>query len=203
MKSTGALSLNHHIKTSLQLSPTPIFLHSTHHLHRHSSIGVDKYAHPLHVKVLKHFIYIQYECRMQSTGVWSLNHYITTSLRLSPTLIFLNSTPDLHRHYCIRVDPYAHVRVKPYAHPQQIKVLKHFIYVQYGCGMQSTGAWSLNHLITTSYRLSHTPIFLNSTPDLHMHYGIRVDPYAHPHQIKELKRFIYIQYGCGMQDKGA
>jgi hypothetical protein len=34
---------------------------------------------------------------------------------------------------------YNSVRVHPYAHPQHIKVLKHFVYIQYGCGMQSSG----------------------------------------------------------------
>ena len=58
---------------------------------------------------------------MDSKWVWSLNHDITTSLRPRPTPIFLNSTPDLHRHNSVRADPYAH--------PQHIKVLKHFVYI--------------------------------------------------------------------------
>ena len=57
---------------------------------------------------------------MQSMGVWSLNHDITTSLRLAPTPIFLKIHPNLHRCNSVRVDPYAH--------PQHIKVLKHFLY---------------------------------------------------------------------------
>ncbi len=40
---------------------------------------------------------------------------------------------------------YNSVRVHPYAHPHHMKVLKHFIYIQYGCGMQSVGAYSLNN----------------------------------------------------------
>jgi hypothetical protein len=54
----------------------------------------------------------------------------------------------------------------PYAHPQHLKVLKHFIYIQYGCGMQSLGVWSLNHDTTTSYRyrLGHAPFSLKFTP---------------------------------------
>ncbi len=58
---------------------------------------------------------------MDSKWVWSLNHDITASLRPRPTPIFLNSTPDLHRHNSVRADPYAH--------PQHIKVLKHFVYI--------------------------------------------------------------------------
>jgi hypothetical protein len=42
------------------------------------------------------------------------------------------------------------VRVQPYTHPQHIKVLKHFVYIWNGCGMQSTRVWSLNHDLTSS-----------------------------------------------------
>ena len=58
---------------------------------------------------------------MQSTGVWSLNHDIATSLGLRSTPIFRKSTPHLHRRNS--------VRVHPYAHSQHIKVLKHFVYI--------------------------------------------------------------------------
>jgi hypothetical protein len=52
----------------------------------------------------------------------------------------------------------------PYAHPQHLKVIKLFAYIQYGCGMQSMGVFSLNHDTATSYRLGHTPFFLKFTP---------------------------------------
>ncbi len=60
--------------------------------------------------------------------------------------------------------------------------------------MQSMGAWSLNHDITTSsgLRLSPTPIFLKSTPDLQRHNSVRVHPYAYSQHIKVLELFIYI-----------
>ncbi len=58
---------------------------------------------------------------MQSTGVWSLNHDITTSLGFSHTPIIQKSTPDLHSHN--------NVRMSRYAHSQHIKVLKHFVYI--------------------------------------------------------------------------
>jgi hypothetical protein len=51
----------------------------------------------------------------------------------------------------IRVYPY------PYVHPQHLKVLKHYVNIQYGCGMESMGVFSLKHDTTTSYRLGHTP----------------------------------------------
>ena len=92
---------------------------------------------------------------MDYKWVWSLNHDITTSLRLHPTPMFLNSIPDLHRPNTVRVDPYAH--------PQHIKVLKHYVYILHGRGMHSKQVWSLNHEITTSLRLCPSPIFLKST----------------------------------------
>ena len=51
-----------------------------------------------------------------------------------------------------------------HAHPQHLKVLKHFVYIQYGCGMQSLGVCSLNHDTATSYRLGHTHFPLKFTP---------------------------------------
>ncbi len=59
--------------------------------------------------------------------------------------------PHLHR--------YNSVRMHPYAHPQHMKLLKHVIYIQYGCGMQSAVVYSLNHNTTMSFGLSLTPIF--------------------------------------------
>ncbi len=58
--------------------------------------------------------------------------------------------------------------------------------------MQSVGVWSLSHDITTSIRLSHTPVILKFTTDLHRRNSVRVHPYAHPQHIKVLKYFIYI-----------
>ena len=57
--------------------------------------------------------------------------------------------PRLHIYYSIRMHPYAH--------PQHLKVLKHFVYIQYGCGMLLMGIGSLNHGTTTLYRLGHIP----------------------------------------------
>jgi hypothetical protein len=38
---------------------------------------------------------------------------------------------------------YYSIRMHPYAYPQHCKVLKHFVYIQYGCGMQLMGVGSL------------------------------------------------------------
>ena len=45
---------------------------------------------------------------MQSTGFWSLNHDLTTSLGLSHAPNFPKIYPHLQRCISIRVHPYAH-----------------------------------------------------------------------------------------------
>jgi hypothetical protein len=66
--------------------------------------------------------------------------------------------PHLHK--------YTSVRVHPCTHPQQhtMKVVRHCIYIWYGCMMQSAGVYSLNHDITTLFGLCLTPIFQNFAP---------------------------------------
>ncbi len=58
--------------------------------------------------------------------------------------------------------------------------------------MQSMGLWSLNHDLTTSLGLSHTPNFPKIHPHLQRCISIRVHLYAHPKHIKGLKHFEYI-----------
>jgi hypothetical protein len=82
----------------------------------------------------------------------SLNHDITSSsLRLrsqvNPKILKIHPLPA--QEYTLRVDPYAR--------QQHVKVLKHFAYISYGCGIHSTGGLSLNHGITSSLRLRSTP----------------------------------------------
>ncbi len=93
---------------------------------------------------------------MQTMGFFSLYHDTTTSYRLGHTPFFLKFTPTCTCNTAIMIHPYAH--------PQRIKVLKHFVYIQYGCGMQSMGVYSLHHDTTTSYRFGHTPFFLKLSP---------------------------------------
>jgi hypothetical protein len=109
------------------------------------------------MKVLKHFIYVYYGCVMQSGVVYRLNKNDTTMssyLRLTP--VFQNLAPPLYRYNC--------VRVHPNAFPQHMKVLKHFIYMYYGCVMQSGVVYSLNNDTTTSFSLRLTPVFQNLPP---------------------------------------
>ena len=86
------------------------------------------------------------------------------------------------------------VRVAPYAHTQHIKVPKHFVYIQYGCGIQSEACCSLIHDITTLHGLRSTPQNPKSTPDLQRRITGRVAPNAHTQHIKVPKHFVYIQY---------
>ncbi len=117
-------------------------------------------------------------------GVWSLNCDLTALLGLS----YVPNLPEIHPH----LHRQNSVRVHPFAHPQYIKVLKHFVYTWFGCGMQSAGLWSLNHDLTTSLGLSHTPILPKINSHLQRCISIRVHPCAHPHYIKVLKHFVYI-----------
>ncbi len=143
--------------------------------------------------MLKYFVYIQYGCGIQSEASCGLNHDTTMSFRFGHNPIFQNLAPTPHRYYS--------VRVTPYAHSQHIKVLKHIVYIQYGCGMQSEASCSLNHDTPVSFGFAHTPIFQNLAQTPYRNYSVRVNPYAHSQHIKvlKLKQFAYIQYGCEMQ----
>jgi hypothetical protein len=83
---------------------------------------------------------------MQSMGLWSLNHDLTTSLGLSHTPNFSKIHPHLNK--CTSV------RVHPCTHSQNIKVLKHFSL--YDIVVRCSLVWvrSLNHDLTTSLGLS-------------------------------------------------
>jgi hypothetical protein len=70
---------------------------------------------------------------------------------------FSKKSPPPHLNRCYSV------RVHPCAHPQHMNVLKHFIYLQYGCGMQFGTSCSLNHDTTTS--------FGSTLPHLHRCYS--------------------------------
>ena len=65
--------------------------------------------------------------------------------------------------------------------------------------MQYMGFWSLNHDLTTSLGLSHVPNLPKIHSHLHRCNSVRVHPCAHPQNIKVLKHFVYMWYGCGMK----
>jgi hypothetical protein len=66
-------------------------------------------------------------------SVFSLNHDTTTTYWLGHTPFPLKLIPTCTCNTAIMMHPYAH--------PQHLKVLNlnHFVYIQYGCGMQSMG----------------------------------------------------------------
>ena len=85
---------------------------------------------------------------------WLTASTMTPQCHLGPALPQLSKIrPHLHR--------YNSVRVYPYAHPQHMKVLNHFLYIQYRCGMQSVVVYSLNHDTTMSYGIHLTPVSQN------------------------------------------
>ena len=81
-------------------------------------------------------------------------------IQARPYPIFPETHPHLHTYYSIRMHSYAL--------PQHLNVLKHFVYIQYGCGLQSMGVCSLNNDTTISYRLGHTQFSLKSPPPAHV-----------------------------------
>jgi hypothetical protein len=89
-----------------------------------------------------------------SASTMTPQHHTGSAIPLFPW----NSPPSAHAMV------WYGIRVHRYAHLQHLKVLKHFAYIQYGCGMQSMGVWSLNHDTAISYRLGHTPFPLKTLP---------------------------------------
>jgi hypothetical protein len=129
------------------------------------------YAHLQHLKVLNTL----YTSNMDvGCSQWGFEASTMTPKHHTGSAIphFPKTHPHQHTYYSIRMHSYAH--------PQHLKVLKHFIYIQYGCGMQSMGVFSLNHDTATAYRLGHTPISLKFTPTCTCNTAIRMHPYAHP-----------------------
>ncbi len=102
------------------------------------------HTHPQHMKMLKHFQYINYGCKIQSGVVYSLKH--DTMMLFGLTLTPNYPKFDSHPQWCNSV------RVHPYAHPQHMKVLKHFQYIQYECKKQSEVVYSVGRIYSGSSR---------------------------------------------------
>ena len=81
MQSVVAYSLNHDTHNNvIWASPYPNFPKFSPHLQRYNSVMVHPYAHPQHMKVLKHFVYFQNGSGRQSVVAYSLNHDTTAHL---------------------------------------------------------------------------------------------------------------------------
>ncbi len=90
------------------------------------------------------------------------------------------------------------IRVLSYAYVPHWKVLKHFIYVQYGCGKQSAVVSTI-----TSWQRFHPTVTKNCQNLTHLWQcnSVRVHSYAYVPLWKVKKHFIYVHYGCGKQSK--
>ena len=130
------------------------------YLHRHNSLRFRPCAHPQHMNVLKHFIYLYIGCWMQSAGLCSLKHDTTTSIGSTLPQFYKNKFPSPVLSAFV---VHNSVRLDPYAHQQHNKLLKHFIYIWYGCGMHLEPQ-SLPYNITRPY-----PKFCNIHPHMHKH----------------------------------
>jgi hypothetical protein len=106
---------------------------------------VAPFAHTLQhsIKVPQHFVHIQYPiwiCDPVRSLLWPHQwHYNVTWAQVHP-----QNPPAT----CRGVDH--RIRVAPYAHTQHIKAPQHFVYIQYGCGIQSEACCSLYHYINTT-----------------------------------------------------
>ncbi len=163
------------------------FLKFCPHLHRYNSVSVDPYAHPRHMKVLKHFVYFQYRCGMQSVVAYSLNHDTLMSFGLHLTPIFQNLAP-----ICTGIS-YTCAPSTAYEGAQSLSIHPMWMWDAISGSLQPQ-PWHHNIIWASPY-----PNFQNFAPHLHRVNHVRVHQYAHPQHMKVLEHFIHIQDGCGMQ----
>ena len=131
--------------------------------------------------MLKHCLYIQYGCGMQSVVfyIWA-----------SPYPTFPKFGPHLHRYNSVRLHPYPSTA---YECAQSLCI--HPIWMW---DAPSVVVYSLNH-DTTAHLGSALPKFSKICPHVHRYNSVRVHPYTHPQHMNVLNHFLYIQYGFGMQ----
>ncbi len=91
---------------------------SSAHLQSFDGLRMHPYGHPLHHKMLKHFIYIQGGSAIKSEVVLGLNYVIVVWFVLS---CYPGSARSTHLH------DFHEVRMHPYGHTLHQKVLKYFI----------------------------------------------------------------------------
>jgi hypothetical protein len=192
------MTLQHHSGSDLR-SISPQKTKPTPHLHRPDSVRVNPYMLIHTIPSFQHTLYISnldVRCSLKPPLASIMTVHSSLGLRSTPKTP--KFTPDLHRHR-----PNS-LRVDPYGHSHHIKVPKHFVHIQYGCGVQSEASCSLNHDITTSLGLRST-LLKDQTfaPHLPRCKSVRVDPYGHSHHTKLPTHFVYIQYGCPMQSEAS
>jgi hypothetical protein len=96
-----------------------------------NSMMIDPYAHPQHMKVVNHLLYVWSGCEKHSTWVWSLNHCRKALLRAPSSDSGFQPTSQIWTGQCGCNDMM--MMTDPYAHPQHMKVVKHLLYDWSGC----------------------------------------------------------------------
>ncbi len=154
-----------------------------------NSVRVHPYAYPQHMKVLKHFSYIQYGCGKQSVVVYSLNNAIMLS--------FHSSLAGPNNQNLGQFCQCNSAKVHPYAYPQHMVVLKHILHIQYGCGKHSVVVYSLNPVIMPSFHSSHAGPNYQHLGQFCQCNSVRVHPYAYPQHMMVLKHFFISNMDVG------
>ncbi len=159
MQSAVVWRLNHDTTISFGFHLTQFPKFGPHPLHRYNSVRVHPYAHnTAYEDANTLFIH----------SIW-IRDAVSSGLQPQPwhhTVIWAMPYPNFPKFGPHPLHSYNSVIVHPYAHPQHMKVLKHFMFIQYGCGMQSVVVYSLNHDhdTTTSFGLRLTPILQDLAP---------------------------------------
>ena len=177
-----ALGLNNDIVVWFVTSCYLGLANSTHHIHSFDGLGIHPYGHPLHQKVISHFIYILNGSVIQSETALCLNHVIVVWFVPSCYPGSANST-HLHGSDVLNIHPYGH--------PLHGKVLKHLIYILDGIVIQSEVVLGLNNGIVVWFVTGCYLSSLNSSL-LCCFDGLQTHPYGHPLHWKMRKHLIYI-----------
>ena len=143
-----------------------------------NSVRVVPYAHTQHIKVPKHFVYIQYRFVIQSEACCSTLHGV-------------GSTPVISKTHPRPAEMYHCVRVDPHVNPQHIKKLKHFVCIiiiwMWNAFHRGFEPQPCHHNITWALLLSTQNPWQSNPADrwpyLHRRNNVRGDPYVNPWHI--------------------
>jgi hypothetical protein len=113
----------------------------------HNAARTHPYAHPQHMKVVKHFVYAWHWPEINLDWVYCLNQCISPSviawelprIRAKKNLKSLADTTGSNV-----------VRTHPYAHPQHMRVVKHLVYAWHWYRINLDWVYSLNQCILPS-----------------------------------------------------
>ncbi len=151
------------------------------------------YASLQHMNMLKYFLYIQYGCGEEVRGV--VQPQPCQRIIISPhhpqiTQIWVNLASSVTVQGCTHMPIHSHMNV-----------LKHFLYIQYGCGEEVRGVVQ-STMSTHHYFTPPSSDYPNLGQLGQQCNCLRVLPYAYPQHMNVLKHFLYIQNGCGEEVRG-